>query len=382
MALSSVEQIFTQINKAKHILVTFPPNSSGDAIASACALRALLQKKKKQVEIVSSGFSLPKKYEFLDQVKSILPTLPHLQKFMITVDVKDAGLQEVQYDVKNEQVCIYITPKTSFLTKDHVQTTQSAFRYDLIITLNTPNLETLGDVYIKNQRLFHDTPVINIDHKPNNEHFGDIHMIDITACATSEILTYIFFSKDEADIDEPIATALLTGMIANTQSFKTEHVNPKTLHTASKLMHMGAQRHAIISSLYQTKTIPMLRLWGYALAHIIQHKDIGLVLTSLTRDNIIRSEANVEDVYDIIDELILYAPEKKMVLLLHETEVENTTQPSVHAIFYAEKHFSAKKIMRIFNPKGDEDRASFYLNNHSLAQAKNIIISEIKKHVN
>ena len=382
MTATTTQQIYTQINKAKHILVTFPPNSSGDAIASACALYSLLQMKKKQVEIVSSAFTLPKKYQFLHHAKTILATLPHLQKFMITVDVKDAGLQEVQYDVKNEQVCIYITPKTSFLTKDHVQTTQSAFRYDLIISLNTPNLEALGDVYIKNQELFHETPIINIDHKPNNEHFGNINMVDITACATSEILTYVFFSEDEAHIDENMATALLTGMIANTQSFKTEHIKPKTLQTASKLMHIGAQRHTIISSLYQTKTIPMLRLWGYALAHITQYKDIGLVFTSLTRDNITRSEANVEEVYDIIDELILYAPEKKMVLLLHEAEVDTTGKPSVHVIFYAEKHFSAKKIMRIFNPKGDEDRVSFYLNNHSLTQAKNVIITEIKKHVN
>lgn len=377
MALNQTQQITKLIEDARHILVVFGKHPKGDHIASASALLSFLQKKGKQVEAVSSDFELPKKFVFLPHTERIQPHVPHLQKFKITIDVKDAGIQELSYDVKDEQLHIFITPKSGFFTNDHVKTAQSEFRYNLIICLGTPDFETLGPLYQKNSDLFHQIPVINIDNNIANEHFGEVNVVDPTACATAEILAKILQDIERESIDASSATALLAGMISTTNSFKSENIHPHSLAMASKLVDMGADRQHIIHQLYQTKSLATLRLWGQALAHLNYDKELGLVSSMITRDDFVRAGAEESDLYDIIDELIATSPDEKMTLLLHEHEEDGATK--IHCILYTEKGYDSKHLAAGFNPTGDSKQVQFTFSNKTLKQAEERVIEEIRK---
>lgn len=378
MALTQTQQLQKLIDDARHVLVTFRKHASGDAIASALAVASFLTSQGKVVDVVSEQFLLPKKFRFLPGAKDITALLPHLQKFMITVDIQDAGVEELTYDIKDKKLHIFVTPKSGFLTKEHIRTAQSEFRHDLIITINTPDLESLGSVYKKNSDIFYSLPVINIDHELHNEHYGTTNVIDVTASATAEVVANTLIDLGGEQIDDELATSLLTGMIANTQSFKADNIRPKTLALASKLVSMGANREYIIKHLYQTKTLSMLRLWGQALAHMDYHKDIGLVSSRITRDDFIRSGASEDELYDIIDELIINSPEEHMTLLLHEHVGEKTGQV-IHGIFHVEKGLNAKQLLDGIDIHGNQQQVSFMLHDTSLAQAEEMIIERIRK---
>ena len=65
-----------------------------------------------------------------------------------------------------------------------------------------------------------------------------------------------------------MATALLAGMIAATNSFQSPQVTPQTLELASQLIVRGADRQKVIESLYRTKDIDTLKNWGKVLSRL------------------------------------------------------------------------------------------------------------------
>ena len=376
MALGIFEQINKQITDANTILITCKREVDGDVIASTTVLSSFLAQMGKTVDVIIDDFSLPRKYRFIRRAKKIKTQFPHLQQFMLTLDVSEVGVQELSYDLKEEKLNIFITPKTGFLTKDHIHTSQSSFRYDLIIVIGTQDLPSLGNTYTKHKELFHELPIINIDHNPENEHFGQVNAVDITACASAEIIAEYMKHTDKTIMSKGIVTGLLAGMIDETNSFKTEHIKPKSLSLASELVSMGANRKDIIHNLYQTKSLAMLRLWGQALVHMNYDETLELVSTTITRGDITRAGAEDHDLHDIVDELIANSPEEKLALILHESKEDPKT---IKVMFHAEKGFDAKKILSQYKPMGNDTLVTFTLEKTTLKKAEEEIIEVIKK---
>src|SRR3989338_4443990 len=372
MALNDIEQIQHLLNESKHVLITFRKDGNGDAIASSLALALFLQKQNKHVDIVVDHFTLPKKFAFLPSAKHIKHQFPHLQKFIITLDLKDAGVQELSYDIKDNKLQVFITPKTGSLSREQIQTAQSEFRYDLIITLDTPDLQALGALTEMNTSLFYALPIINIDYKANNERYGQINVVSLTSTSTSEVVAELLRKIAETDINADIATALLTGMISNANSFKTKDIKPSTLALASRLIGMGADREYIIQELYRTKTLAALKLWGQALAHLEFESTLGIASTTITREDFARTGATEHDLYDIIDELIANSPEAKLIMILHEHRHENEKN-TIHGILHTSDHIDVRSLVEVFHPEGSGRRVSFSIENKSLKEAEETI---------
>ncbi len=376
MALNETQQFQHLIDQSKHILIALKKNPTGDAISASLACALFLEKMNKHVDVVSDNFVLPKKFSFLKKSHRIHANMPHLQKFIIHVDVTKMGLQEFSYDVKNGMLDIFLTPNHGFFTDEHIRTAQTGFRYDLIITLDTPDFDSLGDMYHNNTDLFYKVPVMNIDASATNEHYGTVNLIHLTSSSTSETLALLFKQMRESLIDADIATALLTGMISATQSFKTKNVKPQALTLASELVGSGAEREFIIEHLYRTKTLSTLKLWGIALAHLEYHAALGLVCVTLTREDFLRSGAQETDLYDIVDELILNSPESKLVLLVHE---KIDTPGIIEVILRSSNGHDAKQLVSEFSPNGDKKQVSFTVTKKSLKEVQNLVQEAIQK---
>lgn len=376
MLNNEAEQIKQLISTKKNILVTFGSQTNGDSIASAVALALFLEKMNKRVDLVCSGFTLPSNFKFLNKAKDIKSGFDYLQKFVISVDISKTDLQELSYDVKDNKLRIFVTPKQSFLNRDDIRTAQSDFKYDLIFVVDTPDLESLGGIYDNNTELFHQKPVINIDHKPGNENFGQINLVDITYTATSENLYHLFKQITPENIDKEIATSLLTGIISKTRSFKSQNIKPQTLNTASELINLGADREHIVQNFYRTRTISTLKLWGSALSHLQSDNELKLAWSLITRDDFIRSGATPEDLPDIIEELLSKSPQIKTLVLFYEKDNQ------VHVILDTHKEHNALEILRQFGTvNGDKHQATVILENIDLKKAEEKIIETIKKTV-
>ncbi|KKW42951.1 MAG: Phosphoesterase RecJ domain protein [Candidatus Magasanikbacteria bacterium GW2011_GWA2_56_11] len=379
MALSEIEQIKKLIEEKKHILITFRTDGRGDAIGSAIAWRSFLHAQGKRAEIVCSDFVLPGAYRFLPAAGLVKASPGHLQKFILTVDIDKTGIQELSYDVKDAHLRIFITPKTGFITKDDIRTAQSDFQYDLVFVLDTPDLNSLGKLYANNTDFFYQTTTVNIDHQAGNEHFGQLNLVDLTASTTAELLYRLMNEIKPEIINTEMATALLTGMIAGTGSFKKNNVRPRTLAVASELVNLGADRGTIVKNLFQTKSIATFKLWGAALTHLEHDPGIGLVWSSITREDFIRAGANENDLAEIIDELIANSPAAKFILLLHE-HPQPSDAHTIHGIFQVSNGRQAKELMLPFAPQGDSEQCTFTINGQkTLREVEQDVVSHLKK---
>ncbi len=377
MALDLSNQFKQIIKDKKHILIAFGKNSSGDAIASATALLLFLKKLDKRVDIVSQDFSTPKSLQFLKQIDQIKPDFEYLRQFVINIDTQESGIHELSYDLKDKQLRIFITPKKGFYKSEQFTTGKTDFKYDLIITLDTPDLVSLDNLYLENSQLFFETPVINIDSHASNEHYGHINIVDVTATTTSEIVYNLMNNLDKDLVDEDIATGILTGIISQTHSFKNENINPKTLEIAGKLINLGADRDFIIKNLYRTRSVATLKLWGQALTSLDYDKSIGLVSSIITKNDIAKSGASTDDIPEIIDELISNSPEAKLTLLLFEdTESENYL---VRGIFVADKNINALSLLQKYKPTGTPQQVTFSVTDKSISDIKSDITDLIRK---
>jgi len=380
MALKNTAQIQKALEGKKNILITFKKHVDGDAMASAIALKLFLEHMDKKADIVCDDFVLSPQYAFLKRSKKIKSKIGDLHQFIITLDTKDNGLSELSYDMKENKLRIFITPKNGYITKEQIKTSQTEFKYDLIIVLDTPDLNALGNVYINHEDFFFSTPIINIDHKSSNEHFGAINIIDLPASTTAEIIYTILLSLQENLINRHIANALLTGIISGTNSFKKNKVRPQTLTIASKLVDLGADRSFIIKNLYQTKSIATFKLWGSALTNLQYDEKYGLVWTILTRDDFIRAGAKREDLNSIVDELITTSPDAKFILLLNE----HLNPKNVHHIegtLHILPSHHATDIMKKYNAEGDENHATFTITGKSITEVEQEIVEHIKNHL-
>lgn len=371
MALEREKQIMEAINRSRHILVVFR-HDSGDGLSAALAIKKILEKLNKEVEVLSPNFAPPSVFNFLPGFTDVRTELSPLQKFIIKIDIAKNKLASLSYEVKNDNLFVYITPKTGLITHDAIKTASTDLKFDLIITIDCPDLNSLGDIYQNNTDLFTKVPVLNIDHNPANENFGSINLVDISSLASAEII-FELLQKTWPDLITPeITTLLLTGLIVKTKSFRAGNTNGRTLQNASKLVNMGADREKIVTQLYRRRTLPTLKLWGKALANLKNDSQNGLVWTTLTKDDFINAGSNPSELGEIIDELIANAPEAKIIVLIYETD------KGVETIVSSQAHIDVKELLRQFNPDGVKERIKIRLEKETLLEAEKKILEGLK----
>lgn len=373
MAYTETQQITELIKKSHHILIAFPKNFSVDAVASALALNLVLKKMGKLVDVVASDFVLPKNLSFLPNTDTITQNISGLQKFIITLRATKDQIEEFTYSVENDQLKIFITPKHGSFKKEDVNAGTSDYRYDLIFTLDTTDLESIGPLYQNFADFFYNTPVINIDHHTENEQYGQVNLTNLTAVATSEVLYHLFTEIDPGLIDKDVATCLLTGLVAKTQSFKTPNVTPKTLEIASALMTTGADRDAVVKSLYRSRSLSTLNLWGRVLARLKNSDGNKLVWSLLTEHDFIEARADQHDLPDVVDELITFIPGVEVAVLI------NQLGEKIGVYVRALKGHNALHLAGPFNPEGSRHVARFQLEGKTLPEAEKEVISQIRE---
>lgn len=377
MGLYVIQQVIRTLGDKKNVLITFKKDSHGDAIAASLALKLFLEQLGKKVHIACDGFVLPDRFTFVSGSTSISSSLGSLHQFVITMDISKNGLSNLKYEVKDEKLKLFITPKNGYYGKDLIRTSQTEFKYDVIVVLDTPTLPALGDVYTNNEEFFFKTPIINIDHKNSNELFGHINLIELPASTSSEIVYELLNAYKPELINKDIAQALLTGIIAGTNSFKDKKVRPYTLTVAGKLVELGANRGFIIEQLFQTKSIGTFKLWGAALSHITYDSVYGIVSTTITRDDFVRANARVEDLSMIIDELISFSPDARIIVVLYENPHE--TSSTIHGMLKIIPNFHATEIMKKYEAVGDEDDATFSVSGTPLKEVEEQVIRHLKE---
>lgn len=355
MELTPKQQALERIKNSQKILLLTHKQPDGDALGSLLALTLALRKLEKTVIPVIYE-AVPSVFSFLPGVDELTTEPPVGGDFIITIDT--AATQGVKLGYKNDEennrIMIVMRPNHGRLRTENVHIEPGSYDIDLIITLDCNSIDRLGDFYNQQAPLFYETPLVNIDHHADNEQFGTVNWVDVTATSTSEILVSLLeaLSRDTSLLDADVATNLLTGITTDTASFKNQNTTPKSLTVAAQLVAAGARQQEIIHHIYKVKPISTLKLWGRALAKIQERNDLRVLWTTVSKRDIEEAGANTSETKGLIDELLKTAQGVALVFLI--TEKDDAMHISFRSV---DKGISVAEIAQILGGGGHEAAA-------------------------
>lgn len=304
MSLPELKQAVTLLTKASSVLLIVPGRPSPDAFASMVALYlALIKKHPGEIHAVSPAH-VPRLLQFLPGSSQVAMQLK--QQPSITMDIAGPeAIEEVHQEHLNGGVRLHVVLKPGTpIVKDQIETTVRMLPYDVVVVFGASDLEELGDLFTRHADFFYNTPIINIDHRANNEHYGTVNVVDITFSSIAEVTHELITTLDPAAIDSDIATALYAGIVAATQSFQKPTTTPHAFSLAAQLMEQEADKEAVIQHLVKTKPLPLLKLSGRTYARL-KHDEYGQLFWSLMRSLDFRESGATPDLIpEVMSELI------------------------------------------------------------------------------
>jgi phosphoesterase RecJ-like protein len=152
-------------------------------------------------------------------------------------------------------------------------------KYDLIIALDAGDPSRLGSVLAGIS--YPVPPLINIDHHVTNTRYGQVNLVGLEACSTTEIL-FELFPELGVPLTADLARCLLTGLVTDTLSFRTANVTAKTLKVAGALVDAGADLYTVTTQALSLKELSTLFIWQKGL-NKAQVED-GLIWTAISNE--------------------------------------------------------------------------------------------------
>jgi phosphoesterase RecJ-like protein len=215
-----IEQIQQLIERSQTVLIASHEGPDGDAIGSTLALANALREMGKEV-VAYNNDRVPPEYMFLPGWDSVVSELDESQTF------------------------------------------------DVGFVLDAGELKRAGS-WIRERC----TTLVNIDHHPFSEDFGEIYYVDTEAAATG-ILIYRFLQAVEHTISSDVAICVYTSILSDTGSFRYSNANREAFRIAGEMVELGVDPWSIASGLYESQSLERLQLLALSLP-TLQTSQCGL----------------------------------------------------------------------------------------------------------
>jgi len=254
--IKAKQQVVEKIKEASKILVTVSNSPSVDALSAALGLTLLFDKQEKYATAIFSG-ETPPAIAFLEPEKTFDETTDSLRDFIIALNKEKAD--HLRYKVEGDSVKIFITPYKTTINKDDLEFSQGDYNVELVIALGVDSQDHLDQAMEDHGQILHDATVITVSAGDQTSDLGGIDWHDANASSLSEMVAGLAEAlkedKKKPLIDAPIATALLTGIVAQTDRFSNEHTTSKAMTVAAQLMTAGADQQLIATELQTTAPV-------------------------------------------------------------------------------------------------------------------------------
>jgi nanoRNase/pAp phosphatase (c-di-AMP/oligoRNAs hydrolase) len=313
------------IEQSQKILCLTREKANPEGLISLLALQQWLESKGKRVISVVPN-DLDPKWQFLAGKESLQKRIPESKNLTLCVDTQQTEIEHLKYTQHTDQLEIILTPKDgATITPEMIHFQPVVEKFDLIIVLDSPNLESLGRAFIDHPELFAQNPILNISTDLENEFFGTLPLVEMQKSTTTEILCDLVDLKKNP-IEPNLANLLLTGLICGTGSFLEPNTTPSALEYASLLQEKGADQSDIIENLFKKKSIPTLKIWGRILLALEVDPLHRIGWASLHPADLEIAKASTQDIDQIADQLLRFTHGTDLVALLFESESETQIQ--------------------------------------------------------
>jgi phosphoesterase RecJ-like protein len=245
MRADSIARTLRILRDEESFLITSHARPDGDAIGSALGLMHLLESMGKRVTVA-----------FADRIPTMYRCLP--------------GVERIVADLP-------------------------ADLHDVAVLLECDSIERTGFEAIDAGMM------LNIDHHQSGRTFADFNWIDPAACAVGVMIYDLAIASGE-EITPEMASCLYSAILTDTGSFTFACTDAGTFGIAEHLLERGADSTGIAQAIYFSNPESKLRLLGTALSNL--EIDGEVAWTFVTRDDIERAAAIVEDCEGIVNYLI------------------------------------------------------------------------------
>lgn len=206
----TIDQILQLIDQSQTFLIASHEGPDGDAIGSTLALANALREMGKDV-VAYNHDRAPLEYAFLPGYDTVVSELDESQVF-------DAGF-----------------------------------------VLDAGDLKRAGSWIRERCRT-----LVNVDHHPYSEDFGDIYYVDTEASATGALI-YRLLQSAGHKVSSEVATCIYTAILSDTGSFRYSNANPEAFQVAGEMVGLGVDPWSIASGLYESQDLKRLLLLALAL---------------------------------------------------------------------------------------------------------------------
>ena len=246
MEANQKTQVVERLRQAQNVLITVSADPSVDQLASAIGLALMMNKLSKHATAVFSGV-IPSTLEFLKPEETLEQSTDSLRDFIISLD--KAKADKLRYKVEENVVKIFITPYRTSLSEADLNFEQGDYNVDVVIALGVDQQEHIDQAIMAHGRIFHDATVIGVMAGSGITDVGSINWMEPNASSLCEMLVSISEAFQGNLLDGQMATAFLTGIVANTERFSNEKTTPKVMTMSAQLMAAGANQQLISNEL-------------------------------------------------------------------------------------------------------------------------------------
>jgi len=314
-----MDTVIDRMNERQALFLATHVNPDGDAIGSLLALGLGLQQLGKRVFMYNAS-PIPAVYRFLPGVNGVRQTLP------------------------------------------------SSSEWDAAIIMDCGDIERVGEAvdFIRGLPM-----VINIDHHATNTAFGEHRIVDTAACSSAEII-YRLLKGMAVEIDAAIASAIYTGILTDTGSFRFANTNSAAYAISAEMVQCGVDPYTVAQHVYGTYSLGRIKLLNMALDSIEISANGKLSLMTLTKDMFAETDTNPEDVDGMINYAKRIEDVKVAALIMENTN--GTAHKRFHVSLRSDGSVDVAEIAASFGGGGHFNAAGFGVET-SLTKLRQTIIS-------
>lgn len=242
-------QVISKIKDVSNILVTVSNDPSVDQLSAALALTFVLDKIGKHATAVFSG-DIPTAINFLNPEKTFENNANSLRDFIISLD--KAKADRLRFKTEDDVVKVYITPYKTTISETDLSFSEGDFNVEMVIAIGVDRKSEVDRAIAAHGRILHDATVVTLNIDNDNDGLGSISWRETAASSFCEAMAGLvedLGGSGKPTMDEQVATALLTGVVAATDQFRNEKTSPATMTLAANLMAKGANQQLISSEL-------------------------------------------------------------------------------------------------------------------------------------
>jgi bifunctional oligoribonuclease and PAP phosphatase NrnA len=316
-----MKRIIEKLMQSERVLVASHSNPDGDAIGALLATGLALQSMHKKVHMYNESV-IPAVYRFLPSVSAIKQQMPREP-------------------------------------------------YDTVVVLDCGDIDRIGDAAATLSKF---PVIINIDHHVTNTRFGHLQWIDPAASATAEIV-YHLINALPVIVDYAMATAIYTGILTDTGSFRFSNTNQSAFAVCAEMIGQGANAYEVAKHVYGTYSLGRIKLLNLALDSLEISPNGRLSVMTLTQRMLQETRTQAQD----IDGIINYArriEDVEVAALIHELGYKGPTPSHGDADFHvslrSDGSVDVSRIAAQFGGGGHAGAAGFS-SRMPLAELKNRI---------